>query len=242
MNLIYNNRILSFNNRLIDTQPLVVPPTWVTTPTLSNVTVSTSSPFAGGAAVNSYYLNGASNSFISLPGQSSWAMGSGDFTIEWFQYQTDTSPYARVFAIGVYPNVSIGVSIEGGTFYGWCSNANNFGSVSVKNAWHHFAMVRRSNMLYVYLNGTQISTAKANVTNITNSTTTLYIGTENGGNAGTTFRGNITNFRWVKGLAVYTGNFTKPTSRLTGIAVANPYGGVNTSAIPDGYTKLLLTP
>jgi hypothetical protein len=46
----------------------------------------------------------------------------------------------------------------------------------------------------------------------------------------------------VKGLAVYTGNFTTPTSVLTTTAVANPYGGSNTQAIAEGYTKLLLIP
>ena len=48
--------------------------------------------------------------------------------------------------------------------------------------------------------------------------------------------------RIVKGLAVYTGNFTVPTSSLTLTASANPYGGSNTVAIPGGYTKLLLVP
>jgi hypothetical protein len=56
------------------------------------------------------------------------------------------------------------------------------------------------------------------------------------------FVGAITNFRLVKGLAVYTGNFTVPTSALTATAVANPYGGSNTTAIPSGVTKLLLVP
>jgi hypothetical protein len=54
--------------------------------------------------------------------------------------------------------------------------------------------------------------------------------------------GYITNFRWVKGLAVYTGDFTVPTSPLTATATANPYGGSNTQAIGDGFTKLLLVP
>jgi hypothetical protein len=47
---------------------------------------------------------------------------------------------------------------------------------------------------------------------------------------------------FVKGLAVYTGNFNIPTSALTETASANPYGGSNTVAIPAGYTKLLFVP
>jgi len=46
----------------------------------------------------------------------------------------------------------------------------------------------------------------------------------------------------VKGLGVYTGNFTTPTSALSGVAGANPFGGANTLAIPAGYTSMLLIP
>lgn len=204
------------------------------------VTTVAQSPFAGGG--NAYSLNGSSG-YLSLAGNSSWAVGTGDFTIEWFQYQTDSSSFPRIFQIGTYPSQTIGVSIEGGTFYGWVSNANSFGNMTgYKNSWQHFALVRRSSQLFAYRNGTQLSTAKANATNINNSSTTLYLGVENGGSSSTWFGGYLTNFRWVKGLAVYTGNFTTPTSALSLTADANPFGGSNTIAIPDGYTKLLLVP
>ncbi len=211
-----------------------------TSATLTNVTTVAQSPFAGGG--NAYSLNGSSG-YLSLSGNASWAVGTGDFTIEWFQYQTDSSSFPRIFAIGSYPSTVIGCSIEGGTFYAWCPGANSFGSLTgYKNSWQHFAIVRRSSNLYVYRNGTQISTAKANTSNISNSSTTLYLGVEGGGNSSTWFGGYLTNFRWVKGLAVYTGNFTTPTSSLSLTSDANPYGGSNTVAIPDGYTKLLLVP
>jgi hypothetical protein len=169
-------------------------------------------------------------------------VGTGNFTIEWFQYQTDNSQWPRIVAIGSYPSTSIGCSIESGSFYAWCSGANYFGSVSVKNSWHHFAIVRNNGQLRVYKDGTQLGSNISNSTNITNSSTTLYIGSENGSNAGTFFGGYITNIRWVKGLAIYTGNFTVPTSSLTETADENPYGGTNTAALPSGFTKLLLVP
>lgn len=202
-------------------------------------TIASQSPFTGGG--NSYNFN-SSNQFISFAGNSAFALGTGDFTIEWFQYQTDNNNWPRIFAIGSYPNTSIGCSIEYGTFYAWAPGANSFGSVSVKNAWHHFAIVRRSGTLYVYRNGQSIGTPKANTSNITDSNTTLYIGVENGGAPSTWFGGYITNFRWTKGLAVYTGNFTTPTSALTWTAAANPYGGSNTAAISEGFVKILLNP
>jgi len=212
-----------------------------TSPTTNtNVTTGTNSPFAGGG--NSYSFNGSS-AYLSVSADNSWAFGTADFTIEWFQYETDNSSFPRIFAIGAYPSTSIGCSIEGGTFYGWFPGANAFGSATpYKNTWVHFALVRRSNVLRAYKNGTQLGSNIANSTNITNNSTTLYIGVEGGGNANTWFGGNITNMRFVKGLAVYTGNFTVPTSALTITASANPYGGSNTVAIPDGFTKLLFVP
>jgi hypothetical protein len=62
------------------------------------------------------------------------------------------------------------------------------------------------------------------------------------GDIDTAFGGYLTNIRIVKGLAVYTGNFTVPTSALTLAAGENPYGGSNTQAIPAGFTKLLFVP
>lgn len=212
-----------------------------TSPTTSpNTTIISQSPFVGGG--NSYSLNGSS-SYLSLSADASWAVGTGDFTIEWFQYQTDSSSFPRIFGIGSYPSQTIQVSIEGGTFYAWCSNPNSFGTLTgYKNSWQHFAVVRYNNLLKVYRNGTALTTGTPNSTNISNSSTTLYIGVENGGNSNTWFGGYLTNFRWVKGLAVYTGNFTTPTSALGLTQNANPYGGSNTQAIPSGYTKLLLVP
>jgi hypothetical protein len=49
------------------------------------------------------------------------------------------------------------------------------------------------------------------------------------------FAGNISNFRIVKGVAVYTGNFTVPTSSLT----ATQSSGTNISAITGTQTSLL---
>lgn len=207
----------------------------------NNVGVSTvvQSPFSGGGSSYDF----GSGDYLSLVADNSWAFGTGDFTIEWFQYETDSSPFPRIFQIGTYPNTSIGCSIEGGSFYAWFSGANYFGSaVPYKNQWVHFAIVRRSGNLYVYKDGIQFGSSQVNTTNITDNSRTLYIGVENGGNSGTQFTGYLTNMRIVKGLAVYTGNFTVPTSSLTLTASANPYGGSNTVAIPDQYTKLLLVP
>jgi hypothetical protein len=215
--------------------------------TNNNVSIVTSSPFSGGGRSYSFSSSPPNPDYLTVIADSSWAFGTGDFTIEWFQNQTDINLYPRIFSVGSAStfNTSIACSIETPTnaLYAWFSGSQSYGSVTpYKNVWVHFAIVRQSGLLKVYKNGAMISTAKANTTNITNNTTPLYIGLQQDQLASTQFLGNLTNIRIVKGLAVYTGNFTVPTSALTPTAGANPYGGANTQAIPDGYTKLLLVP
>jgi hypothetical protein len=214
----------------------------------SGVTTVVQSPFVSG---NSYSFNGGGN-YLNVVSDDSWDLGTGDFTIEWFQYQTDSNGAPRIFTIGDYfsNNISIACSIEllgSGTFYTWI-NQPSPGAIAVsslalpyKSSWQHFAIVRRSGILRVYRNGAQIGSNIANVSNISNSLP-LYFGAESGLNGTSFFGGYLTNIRIVKGLAVYTGNFTTPTSALTLTPGANPYGGSNTVAIPTGYTKLLFVP
>ena len=110
------------------------------------------------------------------------------------------------------------------------------------NTWVHWTIVRQSNVTKIYKDGIQLGSQITDNNNITNTSTALTIGNETTKSTGASFVGYLTNFRWVKGLAVYTGNFTKPTSALTATAAANPYGGSNTQAIGNGFTKLLLVP
>jgi hypothetical protein len=241
--------LVSFNNNLITSDSnLNVSQTTISsfnnkTLTLgTGVTTSTQGPFASNN--ESFSFDGTANSWIEIAGSTDWAMGTGDFTIEWFQYQTDVTnakPHPRTFQVGNWPG-ALGVSLEGGTFYGWTSGANNFGSIGTyKNTWIHFAMVRSGSNLRVYKDGNLLNNITlTNTANITNSLTALTIGNELTRSSTSAFQGLISNFRIVKGLAVYTGNFTKPTSNLKAVNSANPYGGSNTAAIPAGSTKLLI--
>jgi hypothetical protein len=208
----------------------------------SAVSIAAVSPFAGGG--NSLQFSRSTNSWISFAGSNDWAVGTGDFTVEWFGYQTDTTQFQRVFSVGDYPSIKLGVSIESSTFYYWANDSFRYSSAGATstNTWYHWAVVRQSGTTYVYRDGTLRGTSIADTNNITDNTTSLYIGNTNTPATNAAWVGYITNFRFVKGLAVYTGNFTTPTSALTAEASANPYGGSNTAAIGSGFTKLLLVP
>jgi hypothetical protein len=208
----------------------------------SAVTTIAQSPFSGGG--NSYSFISSTNSFIDTPASSDWAVGTEDFTIEWFQYQTTTAGFQRVFTVDDFPSIDIGVSVEEATFYYWANDTFRYNSAgaTTPNVWIHWAVVRQSGVTKVYKNGTQLGSQITDTNNINNTIDQLTIGNENTPSTIAAFVGYITNFRWVKGLAVYTGNFTTPTSVLTATAGANPYGGSNTQAISSGLTKLLLIP
>lgn len=210
---------------------------------------SATSPFAGGG--NSYYTPGTTTSYVYVNGQVGYAFGTGDYTIEWFEYDIASGAFPRIFwytsTIGSN-SPSLGLSQEGSaasrTNYLWPAVSALASTTVAVNTWYHFALVKISGKVYLYKNGTLLNAGgTVNTTNVTDSTSTFYIGTKAaGGLSSEQFNGYITNFRIVKGLGVYTGNFTVPTSALTAVASANPYGGNNTQAIPSGFTKLLLVP
>jgi hypothetical protein len=161
--------------------------------------------------MSSLAFAGNSSSYLRIPNTDGFDFGTGDFTIEWYQYQTDSNSFPRIFQVGNYPGgVSIGVSIEGGVFYYWTNNSPNFvkslTSSSYKNVWVHFAICRSSGVTNVFMNG--ISIFSVNDTNNFNGTNDLVIANESTPSNGASFGGYMTYFSWVKGVALYTANFS----------------------------------
>lgn len=225
--------------RVIAAAPPFVNPSQTTG---SAVTVVAQSPFAGGG--NSYSFSSNVNSVITFPASNDWAVGTGDFTIEWFGYQTNTTQFQRVFSVGNFPTIKLGVSIEDSTFYYWANDTFHYssaGSTSI-NTWYHWAVVRSSGTTSVYRDGVLRGSSILDTNDITDNTTNFTVGNTLTPATNAAWVGYITNFRFVKGLAVYTGNFTVPTAALTAESSANPYGGSNTAAVGAGFTKLLLVP
>ena len=192
----------------------------------------------GNAISTSASLNGSSQ-YLSLPAGSSWVLGTGDFTIEWWQYMTTQNSNPRVFSVGTYPSASIAVSIEGGTFYVWEASGFrfNFALSTYLNTWIHFAISRVSGNTSVYQNGTRIGSTYTDTNNINNSSANLTIGQESTTSAGSYFTGYLSNFRIVKGTGVYTANFSPITTTLRPVAgtqvllplVASPFTDISTN-------------
>lgn len=145
---------------------------------------------------------------------------SGDFTIEWWQNASIVQPFPRIWQFGTYPSTAMGVSIEGGgtTFYLWGNGGvvASFGLPPGSDIWNktlHFAIVRNSGILTIYLNGTSYYSVPDSTT-YGSGGNPLTLG--KGGATvfdGEAFGGYISNFR-ISSAAKYTSNFTPSTTAL----------------------------
>jgi hypothetical protein len=159
---------------------------------------------------------GNATSYLTVPSSTDLNFGTEDFTIEWYQYQTDSNSFPRIFQIGTYGVgiITIGVSIEGGTLYYWRNDSfnvvTNLAPTQYKNQWVHFAIVRSSGITQIYMNGTSLLFNLADTFDYT-STDDLTIGNEAIKNNVSSFGGYMEYFVWYKGYAKYTANFVVPT-------------------------------
>lgn len=174
--------------------------------------------FAGSGSL-SFAASSSTNQYLSVPASADFAMGTGDFTVEWWQYQIDTALYPRVFTVGTASGGNaFGVSIESGSFYLWLGGVANLiqTMTNYKNKWVHFAVSRNSSVVRVFRDGTQIGNNLNNSTNLNNTSNPLVLGSEGAGAiTGTYFKGKLSNFHMVKGTGKYTANFSRPVNDLT---------------------------
>ena len=211
-------------------------------------TFTSSSPitinFINGGAVS---FNGTSQ-YLTIPSTAAFSFGTGDFTIEaWVYTTTDPIPYNNLFDKTVFG----GFSASSPSFFCFLTNNSNCpalwnGTIQYgtspplavpTNTWAHVAWVRSSSTLTIYVNGVAGLTVASYTSNFATAGT-WYIGKSD-----TTpdhyFPGYITNLRVVKGIAVYTSNFTPPTNPVTTTQSANVNGNPS-AAITGTQTSLLL--
>lgn len=183
-----------------------------------NLTVSYSS---GDQLSNTQKKFGATSLYVAdnvtLSSSDGFNMGTGDFTIEAWYYLTQ---YNNHFLYDQYAGSSTGVgnnqiyvkSTEGGSIRVYYDGNNKFtttGAISL-NTWTHVALVRYSNTIKVYFNGTADATTQS-YSGQFGKTGTVYLGDQHAGGGGAPAY-YIDDLRVTKGLARYTSNFTAPTT------------------------------
>lgn len=203
------------------------------------------SPFGSGVG-GSIFFDGFGD-WLMCPITTTLTLGTGDFTIEFWFYAPDVSTTQGFYDQRNSTSAQIvpTVYISGGTVRYFTNNADRITSAAVAaNTWHHIAVVRISGVTTMYLNGTATGSTYADTNNYVNSTqhnrpiigslsNRQYMETYINANS---LRGFMSNVRVVKGIGVYTGNFTVPISPLT----ATQGAGTNIAAISGTETSLLL--
>ena len=200
---------------------------------------TSNSYWASAIPVSAYSAQFNGSNYLSIPTNAAFGLGTGDFTIECWVYPT-SNPANGVgnifdFRTGTTASALVGriTSSLQLMFYDGPGNVETaFTTRSITlNTWQHIAYVRSGNTVYGYING--LLAGSVGVTSNLGSSQPLLLGTNQ--SAGYSFNGYISNFRVVKGVAVYTGVFTPPTSPLGTSQAA----GTNIAAVSTSQTSLL---
>jgi hypothetical protein len=142
-----------------------------------------------------------------------FGFGTGDFTIEWWQYWDTINGYQTIYDCGYTSAGSILIQTNTGTgkyrVYFQTQKLEETNAAST-GQWYHYAIVRRNGTLTIYRNGTNNGSTTA-ADNVSGNFTT-YIG---GSSAGYPLVGYVDDFLVLKGIARYTADFTVPTAAST---------------------------
>jgi len=192
--------------------------------------------FSGNPIGTRYSTSFNGSAYLTAPYGSNFNFGTGNFTVEGWIYLNSLASSYYVMAgtwttgttdewlIQIQNNNSIRfLTTTGTTFYST--------TISV-GQWYHIAGVRNGSTITLYVNGTSVG-SYTNANSIGSVSKVTYIGAQQ--SPIWYVNGFISNFRITNGVAVYTGNFTVPTSPLT----STQSSGTNISAITGTQTALL---
>jgi hypothetical protein len=186
-------------------------------------------------------------------------MGTSDFSVEcWANAnQAIAGGWVNLVTFGSSGGKDIRIA-AGGDFFSpnggkiGCVVPNDAGNddlrirtnqIMTPNTWYHFALVRNGSILNFYINGVA-QTLTNDGTGTAYTPGTLSVAFNHSGNVSgesnlflnnslfneSSFEGNVSNIRLVKGLAVYTSNFTPPNAPVTSVSDTKLLMNTNTSA------------
>lgn len=169
------------------------------------------------------------NNYLLADGTSG-ALYSGDYTYECWIYPTgignnSTDQWHAFLSRWQGGNYSFILELNrdsGNLLFAW-GDGNNYqgqqqaSNIFSNNQWYHVALVRNGTNAKVYVGGeSKISVTAPDPSQ--NNTLPLCIGSQADGYTGYNFVGRIHDVRLVNGAALYTSNFTPPTTPLTNVS------------------------
>jgi hypothetical protein len=194
-----------------------------------NAKISTTQSKPSGGS--SGYFDGTGD-YLDIRYNSVFDLSKGPWTLEAWFYATSLPANVTVSSAAIISkdrygssfDYNINVAQNGIVFL--CNNVANSSSILYSyttistNNWHHVAIVSDGSTCSVYFNGTLINSKVFGdsfiMSNATNSNISIGCNSSTN-NPNSFFTGYIDDVRIVKGKALYTSNFTPPTSELTEI-------------------------
>ena len=178
---------------------------------VGTVPLSSDSPF--GEGTDGSIISGG---YVSFPAGSGINLGTGDFTIEgWFKHTSTAT--GRIFSIGQAATNSLQLISISTTVRVYTSDAAILitSATGMNNGqWHHFALCRTGgNSLILYIDGVQSGgTSTTTISFNLGQTNPLTLG-----GIANAYTGSISNFRLIKGTAIYPAS-PFPTAPLSLVA------------------------
>ena len=180
------------------------------------------------AVTGSVYFDGTGKA-VSFPAGNDFAYGTGDFTIEGWFY---TTVIGTVSGAGYAGHIFFGQTVSGTNYllFGIDGNgkllyystssgggSDRFSSAPdgsvVLNQWQHIALCRSSGTTKAFVDGQEIISI-SDTFDFTNTDRNPTIGNYTHTLTTQPFNGYVSNFRILKGTALYTSDFTVPTHEL----------------------------
>ena len=199
-----------------------------------NTTQGTFSPFSQTGWSN--YFDGSGDNIVT-PSNSAFDPSGSNITVDCFVYLT-RYPNANniVFEVGASTAGDMQCNIINTGEVRFTVGGSTGSTISgfTLNTWHYITCVKSGTNFTVYLNGIAGTTVSLTV----NSRTTMYIGSQSGGN---NIDGYISNFRFVKGSAnVPSGVPTAPLTNITNTSLltcqSNRFVDNGTANSGSGFT------
>lgn len=181
-----------------------------------NATISTAQSKFGGASM---YFDGVGD-YLSVPSSTDFDFDTGDLTIECF-IKPDLASQVGVLVGRQEPGNGMAMQLLQHTAtITWTTRSQgggavySFGGGTVSTSeWNHVAVTRQGGIARLWLNGNLVNTA-SDPTNLSCIGRPLSIAILDDTSLGAPYKGFIDDLRVVKGLALYTANFTPPAVPL----------------------------
>ena len=156
--------------------------------------------------------------YLSLTTNTDFAYGTGDFTIEFFTYLTKTGQQHFYEGRDGGSSNRLLINTNGSTKVAVYANGGYVitGQTLLTKKWYHIAFSRSGTSSKLFVDGVQSGSTYSDSINYAAPSGSLYLGIDDTP-SGSTLGGFLSNYRVIKGTALYTSNFTPPTRALTNV-------------------------